>query len=175
MKKKVIGTFLLAALLIGVRIYFQTSHPEAAVRGNHQIKSDIEKSEPTKTDSTVVSEKTIPAEDSLTSELAQAEKNLPTLEQAKTWSEEEIHGTPVAVMESGKEIGKLIDAAEKNPERREPTLKYFLKCAENKEVLPSVRAVCWKSLTQNIPGWKVFVPLAESEVPESVRILAGKL
>jgi hypothetical protein len=175
MNRKVFGIVFFATLLLGVWFYFQAKVPNAVVTGRDQIEVNVDTSAKTIAADTKVAEVAIPVIDALTTELKQSEKKLPTLEQAKTWPEEEIHSTPIAIMESGKEIGKLIDAAEKNPERREPTLKYFLKCAENKDILPSVRAVCWKSLTQNIPEWKVFVPLADAHVPESIRVLSGKL
>lgn len=101
--------------------------------------------------------------------------SLPTLDDMKELSADEVHHTPEVVIESAREIGKMIDAAEKNPELREKTVKFLLECAESSNVVASIRAVCWKNTMNGVNNWKVFVPMSEAKVPDNIKNLANQL
>lgn len=101
--------------------------------------------------------------------------SLPTLDDMKDLSADEVHHTPEVVLESAREIGKMIDAAEKNPELREKTVKFLLECAESADVVASIRAVCWKNTMNGVTNWKVFVPMSEAKVPDNIKNLANQL
>ncbi len=111
---------------------------------------------------------------SLQLELSEALQTLPTLEEISDLKEEEVHHTPEIVMNAGTKIGELITAANDEPTRREETAKFFLSCAEDEDVVASIRALCWKSLTRKIPEWKVFVPIAEAKVPMEIQALSER-
>lgn len=101
--------------------------------------------------------------------------SLPTLDDMKDLSSDEVHHTPEVVLESAREIGRMIDAAEKNPELREKTVKFLLECAEASNVVASIRAVCWKNTMNGVSNWKVFVPVSEAKVPDNIKNLANQL
>jgi hypothetical protein len=101
--------------------------------------------------------------------------SLPTLDDMKELSPEEVHHTPEAVLESAREIGNMIENAEKNPELREKTVKFLLECSEADNVVASIRAVCWKNTMNGVTNWKVFVPVSSAKVPDNIKDLANQL
>lgn len=113
--------------------------------------------------------------DSVTDELADAITELPTLGDLKNLDPEELHHTPEIVLEGGMLVGKMIEKAEVEPTRREPTLHFLKTCAEDPEVVPAVRAVCWKKTLTQIEAWKIFLPVADAKVPDEIKSLAVKL
>ncbi|MCM2350879.1 MAG: hypothetical protein NDI69_12725 [Bacteriovoracaceae bacterium] len=108
-------------------------------------------------------------------EYEEAMEALPTVDDIKKLSEEEVHHSPVAVKDGGLLIGEIHEAAQKDPARREGTLKFFKSCAENSELLPAIRAVCWKKTLSQIVEWKIFLPIADADVPEEIKALAMRL
>lgn len=106
---------------------------------------------------------------------SQTMKALPTLADLNDLSSEEVHHTPAVIKEGGLLIGKLHEAAEKEPELREPTLKFFKSCAENEELLPAIRALCWKRTLAQMVEWKIFLEISDAKVSDEIQGLATKI
>lgn len=100
---------------------------------------------------------------------------LPTMNDLKALSEEEVHHTPQIILEGGRIIGQMIERADNNPELREETVKTLQACAESDEIATAIRAVCWKNTLNSIEKWKVFVPVSQSQIPERVIELSSQL
>lgn len=111
----------------------------------------------------------------LQAELDQVMEKLPTNDQIRDLSAEEVHHTPQAIKQGGVLIGTLLSRAQQEPERRKDSLKFLLQCAENDELASSVRALCWNSLLNKVTEWKIFIPLADAKVPSQIKSLASKL
>ena len=111
----------------------------------------------------------------LKEELNEYLKELPTMGELKNLSEEEVHHTPTMIKDGGAILGKIHAAAEKNPERREDTLKFFKECAEDEEVVTALRAVCWNKVMTLIPEWQIFLSISDAQVSEEVKSLASQL
>lgn len=101
--------------------------------------------------------------------------DLPTMKDMQDLTEEELHSTPIVVTKAGESIGLLIEDADKNPEKQEATLKLLLSCSENKDVVPAIRALCWKKTLVQMPVWNKPVPLSEYDVPLEIKLLGEKL
>jgi hypothetical protein len=111
----------------------------------------------------------------LTAELAIILNELPTTEDIKNLPPEQTHHTPDIIMSAGKNLGGALEKAEQNPERRQGTLQFFLQCAEDENIVPQVRALCWNKLMTKIPEWNLFVPVANAKVGEDIKNLAAQL
>ena len=147
---------------------------------NHQLekKSEIPDSEKKTTNPTPA----LPAEiiapqvdKELQQELTAAMEDLPTNTVIQDLPAEETHHTPEPIIKAGKLIGSILQKAESMPERRQQTLRFCVSCAENEELVDSVRALCWNSLMTKITSWKIFVPISNAKVPQHIKSLASKL
>ncbi len=105
-------------------------------------------------------------------ELAAQARALAPVEETRALSEAESHHTPAIILESARRLGEVWEKAEAEPARREPTMRFLLRCSEDSRLAVAVRAVCWKKLNDASLQWKVFVPFADAEVPEEIRELA---
>lgn len=167
---------IVAILIIGVAIFQkeQVISPEAP-----EVTSETKPVKKEATHAEVKSFEVVEEPDAMSGELAkeyvETMEALPTVDEIRKLTEEEVHHSPVAVKEGGLLIGELHEAAQKDPARREDTLKFFKGCAENSELLPAIRAVCWKKTLSQIVEWKIFLPVADAEVPEDIKDLAMRL
>lgn len=176
MNNKKLLLLILAVLIVGTVLYFirfQSSHQEVStsyVKEEYLHSSEKEADIPVKAPSA-------PEESGLDlkSELANSMKELPTLDDLKNLSFEEVHHTPEMISEGGALIGELIDQAEKDPTRREETVKFLKGCAEEESVVPQLRALCWNKTLNQISEWKVFVPVTDANVPEDIKALGSQL
>ena len=180
--KKILIT--LAALILGAALYFipfkssdvevpSDEVTEAHLNHDHDhnlesIKeADIPKKAPVSPEEN--------SNEDLTSELSNALKELPTLDDLKDLTADEVHHTPRIISEGGALIGELIDRAEKDPARREETVKFLKSCAEEEGVAPQLRAVCWNKTLNQISEWNVFIPISDANVPEEIKSLGNQL
>lgn len=175
--KKKLSILIIIALLIGaVMILKQKSSPTSTVT---EIETESDKHTEHDHDSHETHTEQEPTltqpESSAPVELSVAMKQLPTMKDMEGLTEEEVHHTPDAVVEGGMLIGSLLEEAEKNPAKREETLKFFKSCAENSELMPAIRAVCWKRTLDQIPEWKIFLPISDADVPEDIKSLSSKI
>lgn len=108
-------------------------------------------------------------------ELNEKLKKLPRRESLKNLPLNKIHHTPQLLTDGAKVIGDVWEQAEADPQKREETLRFMLSCAEQTETLTSLRAVCWRKLTDGITTWKLFIPLAQARVPDKIQELATQL
>lgn len=111
----------------------------------------------------------------LSTELEKSLKELPTVDDLQTLTEEEVHHTPEIVIEGGRRVGQILEEAENHQERRQETIKFLVECAESKNVVPAIRALCWNKTLVKIPVWKVFYPISEAEVPQEIQELGLKI
>lgn len=176
-RKAKISILVITALILGAVIYLnQQSSTETTVTetttesaADHGHDHDSHETQP-KEETTASS-----VENKGPVELSVAMKQLPTIKDMEGLTDEDVHHTPQSVLEGGMLIGELLEDAEKNPERREETLKFFKSCAENDELMPAIRAVCWKRTLDQIPKWNVFLPISDANVPDDIKNLASKL
>ena len=183
MNKKIAIVVLMAALLTGVWLLSskksvspETTNAVPEVMDPVTSSNSLPTTEETKVEEAVVSPQGLVSdEDAFNGEIDAVEKSLPTLELAKTWTEEEVHHAPKEVIDGGKSIGRIMEKAQAAPAQRKAAMDFFLRCAENSELLPSIRAVCWRTTTDKFPEWKIPVPLGTAKVPVSVKTLATKL
>lgn len=177
MKNQKLLLFIIITLIIGVMIFLQDrSATETTVEEDVQAVQTVQEKIPMKVET---QPEMIPEEvaktNQLAEELSQKMKALPKVSDLKDLTDEEVHHTPMMVKEGGILIGRLHEAAQVNPKRREETLKFFKSCAENDELLPAVRALCWKRTTSQIVEWKIFLPISDARVSEEIKALATKI
>ncbi|WPU64757.1 hypothetical protein [Peredibacter starrii] len=108
-------------------------------------------------------------------ELSVKMTELPSLRDLEGLTDEEVHHTPDFIVEGGMKIGQLIDEANANPAKREETLKFMKSCAENDDLVPAIRAVCWKKTLTQINNWEIFLPISDAKVSDEVKNLAAQL
>ncbi len=177
MKNQKLLLLIIITLTIGVMIFIndrsatETKVEEdvetVKVNQNKEILTKVE-TEPEITPEEVKTNK-------LEEELSEKMKALPKVSDLKDLADEEVHHTPMMVKEGGILIGRMHEAAQVNPKRREETLKFFKSCAENDELLPAIRALCWKRTTSQIIEWKIFLPISDAQVSEEIKALATKI
>ncbi len=102
-------------------------------------------------------------------------KSLPTIDDLKNLTEEEVHFTPEAVKEAGGVIGRIQDEAENDSSKRIPAMNFFKNCAEDQELVPAVRAVCLNKTLKLIPIWQIPMPLSDELISHEISDLASKL
>jgi hypothetical protein len=90
---------------------------------------------------------------------------LPTAEDFKTLSYEEVHHTPEIIKNGGAIIGRIHSEAQEDVSKRVSAMK----------VVPAIRAVCLKKIYKLIPEWKVPVILSEEKISKEVTDLAMKI
>ncbi|WP_408097740.1 hypothetical protein ACJVC5_02170 [Peredibacter sp. HCB2-198] len=108
-------------------------------------------------------------------ELSVTMTELPSLRDLEGLTDEEVHHTPDFIVEGGMKIGQLIEEADANPAKREETLKFMKSCAENDDLVPAIRAVCWKKTLTQITNWEIFLPISDAKVSDEVKNLASQL
>lgn len=173
-KKKLILILFFAVLFLGTAFYLIKSKTTSEVT---PAGDTLEKNLKVNDSAEIEKVPSAPAEakDSIQEEFVDVMNELPTAGDLQNLDKEELHHTPEIVLEGGMMVGRLIEKAETDLKRREPTLGFLKSCAENAEVLPQIRAVCWKKTLSLIPEWKIFLPIADAKVPEDIRTLASQL
>lgn len=152
-----------------------------AFRGQEEIGEDVSAGEiidtPLAEDGTAPQEITSAPkiEDEDSEEMSRELDKLPTLEDLRLLSEEEVHHTPQAILDGGRVIAQLIEKAENEPVLREHTVNLLLECAEAENIAASIRAVCWKNTISSIEKWKVFVPISNAKISPRVQELSSRL
>lgn len=175
MKNQKLLLLITITLIIGVMVFLNNrKSTETAVKEDVpfvqnkeiQMKAEVQ---------TEIPPKEVTKTTQLEEELFEKMKALPKVSDLKDMTDEEVHHTPMMVKEGGLLIGRLHEAAQVNPKRREATLKFFKNCAENDELLPAVRALCWKRTISQIVEWKIFLPISDAKVSEEIKALATKI
>ena len=166
--KKIVFILLIIALIFGAMIMKKENQQEVR---NQETKTSLTKPQELKAEESA--EKAISV--SIKEELDERLKGLPTMGELKNLSEEEVHHTPAMIREGGAILGKIHTEAEENPERRPDTLEFFKECAEDEDVVTSLRAVCWNKVMTLIPQWQIFLPIADAKVSDEVKNLASQL
>jgi hypothetical protein len=87
---------------------------------------------------------------------------------------EDIHGSPKFISASGRDIGRLMAAADKDPNNQKPAMDLLIACAEDREVVRSVRAHCYSAAVRSTRRWKLFVPMSELRVDDEIKALAAR-
>lgn len=108
-------------------------------------------------------------------ELSSVLAGIATVDSMAQLSDEEVHHTPTALRENAEEIAGLIEKADASPKLRSEAMSFLQNCAEADTASPTVRALCWKKIMNNIPKWKIFVPVSELKVSQDIKDLAAKL
>lgn len=178
MKNHKLLLLIIITLIIGVMIFLKDRPAtESAVEEDVQSVETIQNKEisiKAETQPEIIPEEVV-ITNKLEEELSEKMKALPKVSDLKDLTDEEVHHTPMMVKEGGILIGRLHEAAQVNPKRREVTVKFFKSCAENDELLPAVRALCWKRTTSQIIEWKIFLPISDARVSEEIKALATKI
>lgn len=178
MKNQKLLLLIIITLILGVMIFIidRPSIDTAVEEDVQTVRPNQNKEIPTKTETEpeITPEEAVKTNE-LEEELFKKMKALPKVSDLKDLTDEEVHHTPMMVKEGGILIGRLHEAAQVNPKRREETLKFFKSCAENDELLPAVRALCWKRTTSQIIEWKIFLPISDALVSEDIKALATKI
>lgn len=176
-RKLKISIFIITTLVLGV-VIFGKKQTQEVINSEKNVDTKVEQpevSELIESSKVVVNKPTINNEESKNVDLVIEMKDLPMLNDINTLTEEDLHHTPAFVVEGGMLVGRLIADADKNPRKREETLKFLKSCAENSEVVPAIRALCWNKTLRQIPEWNVFLPVMDANVPQNIKDLAAKL
>lgn len=100
---------------------------------------------------------------------------LPTAEDFKTLTFEEVHHTPEIIKDGGAIVGRVHNEAQVDSSKRVSAMNFFKSCAEDEQVALAIRAVCLKKIYRLIPEWKLPVILTEEKISKDVTDLAMKL
>lgn len=101
--------------------------------------------------------------------------SLPTAEDFKTLTYDEVHHTPEIIKNAGALVGRIHSEAQANTSKRASAMSFFKSCAEDEQVIPAIRAVCLKKVYKLIPEWKIPVILSEEKISKEVADLAMKI
>lgn len=102
-------------------------------------------------------------------------KALPTMDDLKGLTADEVHHTPEIIKMGGEFIGRIHDEAENGPGKRSDALFFFKRCAEDQQIAIVIRAVCLNKVYKLVPVWKISVPLSDENISDEVSDLALKL
>jgi hypothetical protein len=180
---------VLAGFLVGIGlIYTKTQRPgnpgvgvttesvqEAATRGPQAeaMASNSISSTPTPTPVAIVP--SIPVSEDLNRVMLEIKPKLATYDGVKGLKEDEVHGTPQAVLDAGAALGDLEEYLEKRPDEFKSATPFYTECALNRSLLPSVRAVCLHALRKKPTEWAPGVSEQIQNVPLDVSDLERDL
>lgn len=139
------------------------------------LHESVEKSETFQEELPVLKKEEILDQSAFQDLLDQEFKSLPTIDDLKNLTEEEVHFTPEAVKDAGGVIGLIQNEAENDPAKRASAMNFFKRCAEDQELVPAIRAVCLNKTLKLIPVWKIPVPLSDELISQEISDLAAKL
>jgi hypothetical protein len=100
-------------------------------------------------------------------------QSIPTVQELRKLTKEQLHFTPESVLNAGLEIGTAAEYIDKHPELSDDGLDFYEKCATGVNHPTSIRASCYFDF--NRLAKKVGSRRASPQVPEHVRNLAEKL
>ena len=160
---------LITILLVGVVVY-RMNRPGAGTLPESRTETQALPEKKAEEKSTEVK-----VEEKQNISFAETLKALPTIKDLHLLSEEEVHFTPKVIKDAGFLIGKLIQEAQDKPHLREETLKFLKASAENPDLAPAIRALCWNRTLSHIVKWEIFLPVADAEVPEEIKNLAARI
>jgi hypothetical protein len=83
--------------------------------------------------------------------LEETQKIIPTLQKLQTLSQEEIHHTPVLLLEAGKKLGEIAEILHVQPHFASQAISFYRTCARESQYPNSVRALCYSNLKQLDP------------------------
>lgn len=101
--------------------------------------------------------------------------SLPTLEDLKGLTTEEVHHTPEIIKHGAGIVGRIHSEAQGDVSRRVEAMEFFKSCAEDSALATSIRSVCLKKIYTLIPEWKLPIELSEEKISKEVFELAMKL
>lgn len=101
--------------------------------------------------------------------------SLPTLEDLKALTNEDVHHTPEIIKNGAETVGRVHSEAEADSTKRKSALQFFKSCAEDDMIATAIRAVCLKKIYTLIPKWGIPVILSENKISKEVSDLAMKL
>lgn len=105
--------------------------------------------------------------------LKAAFESLPKTEEIKASTDARSHhDTPESIMRAGSTIGAVADQIKKNKANVEAGLKFFKTCAENPEIVSSVRAVCLRNLVDFSSRYRNNVRVSFADYPYDVQRIA---
>lgn len=178
-------SYLLIGLLaiVGVLFFLRVNKPGNEAEEKSDVVITIEQSppvaekkeqspRPSKNDS---NEKEDPEIEEFSLETRKTLNTLPTVQALQELPEKDVHHTPQILREASEKIADAISRAEASPKLRPEALRFLKGCAETQDSAPSIRALCWNKLLQNIPRWKVFIPISDADVPQDIKDLASRL
>ncbi len=107
-------------------------------------------------------------------------KALPLKEALQNLSDKEVHNTPKVLLQAGKELGRVAEALQANPELKKEGSKFYGACATAGGILSDVRALClfhYDRLRGELASEGHAIQSLESDprVPADVRELARLL
>lgn len=101
--------------------------------------------------------------------------HLPTIMDLQEANAEKNHHSHPLIIEGARIISKKILEADLNQQMRQDTLNFLIECSEDPDLIPSLRAVCWKKALSKIPEWKLFYPISQADIPDEIQDLALKI
>jgi hypothetical protein len=87
---------------------------------------------------------------------------------------EDVHGSPKFITEAGRDIGRAMSAADQNPNLQKPALDLFVSCAEDRDLVRSVRAHCYSAALRSTRKWAMFIPVSELRVDDEIKVMAAR-
>ncbi|NDF15045.1 hypothetical protein EB061_06945 [bacterium] len=116
-----------------------------------------------------------PADDPLQDRIATARRSLPTLASIRSEMPADLHGAPEGVLHAGAAIGELREHLLRHPEEFARASEFFAECAENREVLPAIRALCLHSAKERPAQWAPGVKERMEALPAPILQLESQL
>lgn len=101
-------------------------------------------------------------------------RELPTREDLKSLSPQEVHRSPQILMDAGLALGQVAERLDQNSELIHEALGFYQDCAGNAELPSSVRALCFSNLESRSKAAGIEIPW-DDLVSENIRKLAKKL
>lgn len=100
---------------------------------------------------------------------------LPVKGDMQKLTEAEVHYTPEIIKDAAEVIGRIHSDAQNSVAKRAPAMNFFKSCAEDRDIVKPIRAVCLKKIYKLMPEWKIATVISHDLIPESVSTLAFKL
>ncbi len=173
MKKKI--TIIIYFTVLGTLAWF-FQDPESNQSVSNQSEQTTKNGEIEKKGNTEVLKKDVETTELKNNDhFTQYLNTLPTAEDFKTLSYEEVHHTPEIIKNGGAIVGRVHNEAQEDVSKRVSAMDFFKSCAEDGKIVPAIRAVCLKKIYKLIPEWKVPVLLLEEKISREVADLAMKI
>lgn len=99
--------------------------------------------------------------------------SLPTIEEIRKLSPQEVHGTPAVVLQAAAAVGEITQAIHDNPRFAEEGLRFYSDCAARTDVSTPIRASCLADFDRLKA--KTGLSVARPNVSSDLQELAGRL